>query len=82
MTIATEAPSLTVDLEVKLIRVPEDRRKSFDKVDEKNQLFVDSIRRVGVLQPIDVRKIDDHYQLVFGRRRLWAVKQLGLPTIP
>jgi hypothetical protein len=78
----TETPSLTIELEVKLIRVPEDRRKSFDKKDEKNQIFVDSIRRVGVLQPIDVRKVDDRYELVFGRRRLWAVKYLGRETIP
>ena len=67
---ATETPSLTVDIEVKLIHIPKDRRKTFDKIEERNQLFVDSIRRVGVLQPVNVRKVGDGYELVFGRRTL------------
>ncbi len=41
-----------------------------------------SIREKGVIQPITVRKHEDGYQLIAGERRLRAVRDLGLPTIP
>lgn len=41
-----------------------------------------SIEAVGLLQPIVVRPTEDGYSLVAGERRLRAVKQLGLPSIP
>jgi len=42
-----------------------------------------SIREVGILQPIVVRKAGDSaYELVAGERRLRAAKQAGLATIP
>ena len=42
-----------------------------------------SIREVGVLQPIVVRRLDDGgYELVAGERRLRAARQAGLATIP
>ncbi|HVM12309.1 MAG TPA: ParB/RepB/Spo0J family partition protein [Actinomycetota bacterium] len=42
-----------------------------------------SIRDVGVLQPIAVRRLDDGgYELVAGERRLRAAKMAGLATIP
>ena len=41
-----------------------------------------SIREVGVLQPIVVRKGDDGYELVAGERRLRAARRAGLATIP
>ena len=50
--------------------------------------LVNSIRAVGVLQPIVVRPIADaaidgpHYELVMGERRLRASKMAGLTTIP
>ena len=50
--------------------------------------LVQSIREVGVLQPIVVRPIPDapegepHYELVMGERRLRASKVLGLSAIP
>lgn len=50
--------------------------------------LVQSIREVGVLQPIVVRPITDavegtpRYELVMGERRLRASKLLGLSTIP
>ncbi|MBC7723421.1 MAG: ParB/RepB/Spo0J family partition protein [Burkholderiaceae bacterium] len=55
---------------------------------EELQELVDSIREVGVLQPIVVRPIADslpgspRYELVMGERRLRATKILGLSTIP
>lgn len=43
----------------------------------------ESIRSKGIIQPVSVRKLDNgRYQLVAGERRLRAVKELGIPTIP
>ncbi|RFA23438.1 ParB/RepB/Spo0J family partition protein [Subtercola boreus] len=50
--------------------------------------LVDSIREVGVLQPIVVRELPTiageplQYELVMGERRLRASKELGLSAIP
>jgi ParB family chromosome partitioning protein len=41
-----------------------------------------SIREVGVLQPIVVRKAADGYELIAGERRLRAAQRAGLATIP
>jgi ParB family chromosome partitioning protein len=61
-------------------------RKEFVKEDLDE--LVQSIREIGVLQPIVVRPIvgaasgEPQYELVMGERRLRASKQLGLTTIP
>jgi ParB family transcriptional regulator, chromosome partitioning protein len=45
--------------------------------------LVDSIREVGLLQPIVVRALDaDRYELVMGERRWRATQLAGLTTIP
>jgi len=49
--------------------------------------LVHSIKEVGLLQPIVVRKIDDHdgtgrYELIMGERRWRASTEAGLETIP
>jgi ParB family chromosome partitioning protein len=41
-----------------------------------------SIREVGILQPIVVRRVNGGYELVAGERRLRAAKIAGLATIP
>ena len=41
-----------------------------------------SIREVGILQPIVVRKSGERYELVAGERRLRAAKVAGLATVP
>ncbi len=42
-----------------------------------------SIRELGVIQPITVRKVDfNRFQLVSGERRYRASKRIGLETIP
>ncbi|GGG57862.1 ParB/RepB/Spo0J family partition protein [Bizionia arctica] len=42
-----------------------------------------SIKELGVIQPITVRKLDyNKFQLVSGERRFRASKLIGLPTIP
>src|SRR6185295_4285613 len=45
--------------------------------------LADSIREVGVLQPVLVRPVgDDEYELVAGERRWRAARRVGLQTIP
>jgi ParB family chromosome partitioning protein len=47
------------------------------------QELVDSIREVGLLQPVVVRPLGpDSYELVMGERRLRAHRELGRDTIP
>ena len=42
-----------------------------------------SIKNIGIIQPITVRKIDNNtYQLISGERRLRACKEIGLKQIP
>jgi ParB family transcriptional regulator, chromosome partitioning protein len=41
-----------------------------------------SIREVGILQPIVVRRSGEGYELVAGERRLRAAKVAGLATVP
>lgn len=44
--------------------------------------LVNSIREVGVLEPILVMQLGDSYQLVCGEHRLEACRRLGLTSIP
>jgi ParB family chromosome partitioning protein len=57
-------------------------RRSFDQ-DELAQL-ADSIRRVGILQPIVVRpaEISGHYLIIMGARRYRAARLAGLGAVP
>ncbi len=41
-----------------------------------------SILENGLIQPITVRRIDKHFELVSGERRLRASKEIGLKDIP
>lgn len=44
--------------------------------------LAESIREVGVLQPILVRRAEDGYELIAGERRWRASRRVGLQTIP
>jgi len=44
--------------------------------------LADSIRAVGLLQPVLVRPVGDAYELVAGERRWRAAKRLGMQTVP
>ncbi len=46
------------------------------------QSLSDSIKEHGVVQPVIVRKKDDHYELIAGERRLRAAELAGLTEIP
>jgi len=44
--------------------------------------LADSIRQVGLLEPLIVRPVDDGYEVVVGERRYRASQQVGLKTVP
>jgi len=55
-------------------------RRVFD--DERMAELTESVRELGVLQPVLVRQINEGYELVAGERRWRAAKRAGLTTIP
>jgi len=44
--------------------------------------LADSIKQVGLLEPLIVRPIGDGYEVVVGERRYRASQQVGLKTVP
>jgi ParB family chromosome partitioning protein len=59
---------------------PKQPRSRFD--DETLNELAASIREVGILQPIVVRRAEQGYEVVTGERRLRAAKLAGLVTVP
>lgn len=59
---------------------PNQPRTTID--DEQSDELADSVRRVGVLQPIIVRPHGEEYQIVAGERRWRAAKAAGLEKVP
>ena len=55
-------------------------RRMFDE--ETLEGLIDSVKELGVLQPILVRAVAEGYELIAGERRWRAAKRAGLPTIP
>jgi len=70
-----------IEVALETIQVnPYQPRTYFDE-DSLSELAT-SIRELGVIQPITVRKLGDTYQLVSGERRFRASKLIGNKTIP
>ena len=68
-------------LRISLIEPGADQpRKSFDR--EALEQLSDYIKKFGVLQPIVVKKVDEHYEIVAGERRWRAARMAGLKEIP
>ncbi len=82
-----QAPYIGQKAELKLQRLPIERikpnpsqpRKHFSE-ESLNEL-ADSIREYGLIQPIVVRRMNDHYELIAGERRLRACKRIGWKEI-
>ena len=55
-------------------------RKRFSA--EKLEELAASIREKGIIQPLVVRKMSEHYELVAGERRWRAAQKAGLLTVP
>lgn len=60
------------------------RRTSKSEADASIQELAQSIREVGVLQPIDVRYVrgGDYFEIIAGERRYTAAKLAGLQEVP
>ncbi len=71
-----------VELDIESIEVnPFQPRTNFSE--ESLRELASSIKELGIIQPITVRKLDfNNYQLVSGERRFRASKLIGLETIP
>jgi len=71
-----------IELEIDSIEInPFQPRSNFNE--ESLKELATSIRELGVIQPITVRKIEfNKYQLISGERRLRASKMSGLTVIP
>lgn len=70
-------------IEININQVEPDRdqpRKTFNE-DELNEL-ADSIKGIGIFQPLLVQKKDDYYEIVAGERRWRAAKIAGLKEVP
>ena len=59
---------------------PDQARKAFKEEDLK--ALAQSIEDHGILQPLLVRKVKDHYQIIAGERRFRAAKLAGLKEVP
>src|SRR5881409_1223045 len=59
---------------------PDQPRRHFDQT--ALDALADSIRRHGLLQPLVVRRVAGHFELIAGERRLRASVQAGLERIP
>ena len=71
-----------IELDIDSIEInPFQPRTNFNE--ESIKELASSMRELGVIQPITVRKLDfNKYQLISGERRLRASKVVGLATIP
>ena len=71
-----------IELDIESIEInPFQPRTNFNE--DTLQELAKSIKELGVIQPITVRKLDfNKYQLISGERRLRSSKLIGLKTIP
>ena len=71
-----------IELDIDSIEInPFQPRTNFNE--ETLQELAKSIKELGVIQPITVRKLEfNKFQLISGERRLRATKLIGLTTIP
>lgn len=75
-----DAPVLA-DLPIdSIVPNPHQPRVHFDE--ESLSDLTASIREIGVLQPVLVRPVGDHYELLAGERRWRAARRAGLATVP
>lgn len=81
-TMGPQTSTLIDEIEISMIETnPWQPRTTFDE--EALIELSNSIREVGIIQPLTLRKIsDDKYQIIAGERRFRASKMAGLTRIP
>jgi len=79
--VKTEGSSSINEIELSKISVnPSQPRREFDQTALEE--LADSIKEIGIIQPITLRKIsEDSYQIIAGERRYRATQLAGLSTI-
>lgn len=80
--VSTNGSSSIGEVEInKIVPNPDQPRRTFDE--EALEELATSIREMGVISPITLRKNDDGtYLIIAGERRYRAAKKAGLTTIP
>ena len=80
--VKTDCSSSINEIAINLIKAnPNQPRREFDP--EALQELSDSIKEIGIIQPITLRKMEDGtYQIIAGERRFRASQLAGLTTIP
>jgi len=74
------ASNVEIDID-QIVANPWQPRTTFDE--ESLSELADSIREMGIIQPLTLRKVGDNkYQIVAGERRFRASKIAGLKTVP
>jgi len=68
-------------ISVDLIDAPERELRSV-MIREKLDELVESIRMIGIIQPLRLARKGERYEVICGHRRLMAAKALGLATVP
>jgi len=84
-SVAEEAPDAplreTAEIAIESIRPnPLQPRSGFEE--RQMSELVESIKSVGILQPLVVRKVDADYEIIAGERRFRAAQILGLKSLP
>ena len=81
-SVKTEGSSSISEIAISKIKAnPNQPRREF--APEALQELADSIKEIGIIQPITLRKMeDDTYQIIAGERRFRASQLAGLTTIP
>ena len=70
-----------IDISINLVRPnPNQPRQYFDSAQLTS--LAKSISQDGIIQPLTVRKVANHFELISGERRLRAAKLAGLHSVP
>ena len=75
----TQGKVLSLELS-RIVPSPLQPRKHFR--DEHFEELSESIRQHGIIQPLLVRKVSDHFELIAGERRWRSAKAIGMETVP
>ena len=76
-----DAPTRILSLPLDAIRPNPDQPRRFFSPEGLEEL-ADSIRTLGILQPLTVRQVNNGWELVAGERRLRAAALAGLERVP
>jgi hypothetical protein len=69
------------EVPVESVFVGAGREIRFDPKNRKDACIIESEKRSGLVNPVDVRAVNGQYELITGRRRLLAALALGWRTI-